>query len=173
VSILTTETSLWTCSCACATLTVLKLDYAAIKRYTQNILRPLRLFYFHLWPVYCLSYIARIEELAKEETVMNLEVDFQHIALYIRRYYSWRSCCILPAVLEYWHLFWMWRFILSKPCVERNGRRGARPWSRRRSQLVSIVTIVSSSVLRERLMCPSHLGLWCSPDVEFPPLIQT
>jgi hypothetical protein len=36
VAILTTETSLWTCACACATKTVMNLDCAATEWYTHK-----------------------------------------------------------------------------------------------------------------------------------------
>jgi hypothetical protein len=51
VAILTTETSPWTCACASAGLCC----YVVI--YKENLLHPLQLFYFHLWPIYWLSLI--------------------------------------------------------------------------------------------------------------------
>jgi hypothetical protein len=51
VAILTTETSLWTS--ACRLLPRMSWSWTVI--HTENVLLPLQLFYFHLWPVYSLS----------------------------------------------------------------------------------------------------------------------
>jgi hypothetical protein len=51
VTIWTTETSLWTCACVSATLDCHEA------RLCCYLLRPLQLFYFHLWHIYWLSLI--------------------------------------------------------------------------------------------------------------------
>jgi hypothetical protein len=56
--ILTTETSLWTCTCTSATWTSHEAGLCSyLVIHIENLLRPLQLFYFHLWPVYWLSII--------------------------------------------------------------------------------------------------------------------
>jgi hypothetical protein len=58
VTILTTKTSLWTCACLSATLSVKKMGLCCyLVIHIENLLHPLQLFYFHLWPIYRLSLI--------------------------------------------------------------------------------------------------------------------
>jgi hypothetical protein len=68
VAILTTELSLWTCACASVTLGCHEAGLCCyLMIHIENLLHPLQLFYFHLWPVYWLSIVTgeyKIVELA-------------------------------------------------------------------------------------------------------------
>jgi hypothetical protein len=58
VAILTTETIHWTCACASANLDCHEAGLCCyLVIHIENLLCPLQLYYFHLWPVYWLSLV--------------------------------------------------------------------------------------------------------------------
>jgi hypothetical protein len=60
VATLTTETSLWTWACVSATYTHKAGLCCYLVIHIGNLLHPLELFYFQLWPIYWLSLVFRL-----------------------------------------------------------------------------------------------------------------
>jgi hypothetical protein len=57
VAVLTTETNLWTCMFVCYIHCHKAGLCCYLVRHMYNLIRPLQLFYFHLWPIYWLSLV--------------------------------------------------------------------------------------------------------------------